>query len=95
MECYTCGSSVVGYGKSKICKDGVRDGALDLVELSVAVENYKHFTEDNDPLSEHDFGSLMFENKKIFWKIDYYNMELKLWCDLDSSNCSCVLTLVE
>jgi len=31
------------------------------------------FSEDNDPYGEHDVGSLMIENKKIFWKIDYYN----------------------
>lgn len=73
---------------------GVRDGIMDLVGLSVAVENYNRFTEDNDPYGEHDFGSLMFENKKIFWKIDYYDKELRLWCDTLSPDCRRVLTIM-
>jgi Protein of unknown function (DUF3768) len=31
------------------------------------------FTEDNDPHGEHDFGSLDYEGKRIFWKVDYYD----------------------
>ena len=73
---------------------GVRDGIMDLVGLSVAVENYNRFTEDNDPYGEHDFGSLVFENKKIFWKIDYYDKELRLWCDPLSPDCRRVLTIM-
>jgi hypothetical protein len=60
---------------------GVRDGIMDLIGLSRAVEGYNSFTEDNDPYGEHDFGSLRFEGKKIFWKIDYYDQELKYFCD--------------
>ena len=73
---------------------GVRDSIMDLVGLSVAVENYNRFTEDNDPYGEHDFGSLVFENKKIFWKIDYYDKELRLWCDPLSPDCRRVLTIM-
>lgn len=73
---------------------GIRDGIMDLVGLSVAIENYNRFTEDNDPYGEHDFGSLVFENKKIFWKIDYYDKELRLWCDPLSSDCRRALTIM-
>lgn len=73
---------------------GIRDGIMDLVGLSVAIENYNQFIEDNDPYGEHDFGSLMFENKKIFWKIDYYDKELRLWCNPLSPDCRRVLTIM-
>ena len=73
---------------------GVRDGIMDLIGLSVAIENYSKFTEDNDPYGEHDFGSLVREGKKIFWKIDYYDKELKFWCDPLSPDCRRVLTIM-
>lgn len=38
-----------------------------------AVQNFSDFTPDNDPHGEHDFGSIVVENCKIFWKIDYYD----------------------
>lgn len=31
------------------------------------------FTEDNDPWSEHEFGSFEIDGEKLFWKIDYYD----------------------
>ena len=45
----------------------------DVLGLIRAVRDYTDFNEDNDPYGEHDFGSLEWENQKIFWKIDYYD----------------------
>ncbi len=73
---------------------GVRDGIMDLVGLSRAIESFNHFTEDNDPHGEHDFGSLRFEGQKIFWKIDYYDQELKYWCDPLDKACRRILTVM-
>jgi hypothetical protein len=73
---------------------GVRDGINDLVSLSRAVESFSSFSEDNDPYGEHDFGSLKFEGQKIFWKIDYYDQELKYWCDPLDKACRRVLTVM-
>lgn len=42
-------------------------------EVIKQIREFNQFSEDNDPYGEHDFGSLMVENKKIFWKIDYYD----------------------
>lgn len=36
------------------------------------VKSFDDFHEDNDPWGEHDFGSFVFKEKKIFWKIDDY-----------------------
>jgi hypothetical protein len=42
-----------------------------------AVQEYSTFTEDNDPHGEHDFGSFDLDGIKLFWKIDYYDLELE------------------
>lgn len=73
---------------------GVRDGIMDLVGLSRAVENFNSFNVDNDPHGEHDFGSLQYEGKKIFWKIDYYDQDLKFWCDPLDTKCRRKLTIM-
>lgn len=74
--------------------DGVRNEIMDLIGLSQSVESFNSFTEDNDPYGEHDFGSLKFEGQKIFWKIDYYDRELKYWCDPLDNMCRRVLTVM-
>jgi Protein of unknown function (DUF3768) len=73
---------------------GVRDGVSDLIELSRKVESYNRFTEDNDPYGEHDFGSLKFDGQTIFWKIDYYDRDLRMWCDPLSAECRRTLTIM-
>jgi hypothetical protein len=62
--------------------------------LIVAVQNYDSFTEDNDPYGEHDFGSLEWDGKKVFWKIDYYDQELKYGLDPLDPKCNRVLTVL-
>lgn len=73
---------------------GVRDGIKDLIGLSRKVETFNSFNEDNDPYGEHDFGSLHFEGQKVFWKIDYYDRDLKYWRDPLSPECRRVLTIM-
>ena len=41
------------------------------------VFEFSDFTEDNDPHGEHDFGTFDFVGERIFWKIDYYDLEMK------------------
>lgn len=38
-----------------------------------AVQQYRAFTEDNDPHGEHDFGALEIDGVELFFKIDYYD----------------------
>jgi Protein of unknown function (DUF3768) len=40
------------------------------VELIKAIAAFDVFDVDNDPWSEHDFGAFVFEEAKLFWKID-------------------------
>lgn len=49
------------------------------------VRVFNEFTEDNDPWKEHDFGSVEFKGGKYFWKIDYYDKNLKYGSE-DPSN---------
>ena len=62
--------------------------------LAQAVHSYDDFNEDNDPWNEHDFGSFTFEGQKIFWKIDYYDQELKSWGDPLDDKCRRVITVM-
>lgn len=52
---------------------------LDSEDISLIwekVRKYNLFTVDNDPYGEHDFGSFRHNDQKIFWKIDYYDLDL-------------------
>ena len=56
---------------------GVR--ALDATAAILAlVQQYSDFTPDNDPYAEHDFGSFQFAGETIFWKFDYYDLDLTM-----------------
>ena len=63
-------------------------------EVFVDVRDYVAFTEDNDPYGEHDFGSLKVADHKVFWKIDYYDSNLKNWCDPLDPKCRRVVTIM-
>jgi len=34
------------------------------------------FSSDNNPYGEHDFGSFEIDGHKLFWKIDYYALDM-------------------
>lgn len=36
---------------------------------------YTEFTSDNDPYSEHDFGNFELAGERLFFKIDYYDLD--------------------
>ncbi len=48
----------------------------DLDGLYAKVRAFTEFTERNDPYGEHDFGSVEHEGRTVFWKIDYYDLDL-------------------
>ena len=49
----------------------------DVANILSMVRNFNKFTPDNDPYGEHDFGSFDYKGNKIFWKIDYYDLNNK------------------
>ena len=64
--------------------------------ILTAVRDFNDFTEDNDPHGEHDFGSLEHNGQKIFWKIDYYALDMMHGSEnpADPSQTVCVLTIM-
>jgi hypothetical protein len=46
-------------------------------EILDLVANFDRFTPDNDPYGEHDFGSFTYRGRTLFWKIDYYNRDMR------------------
>lgn len=73
---------------------GVVYGFGDHIGLLKEVESFDRFTAENDPYGEHDFGSLLWEGKKIFWKIDYYDQKLEYGEEPLSPDCRRVLTVM-
>ena len=46
-------------------------------DLMSRVQQFSDFSADNDPHGEHDFGKIELQGNAFFWKIDYYDTELK------------------
>jgi hypothetical protein len=66
-----------GLGKV-VMTAGVSDFGADIkVKIMMAVQAFSDFSEENDPHGEHDFGSFELFTKSFFWKIDYFDNELR------------------
>ena len=46
--------------------------AEEQAQIIQKVKDFNNFNEENNPYGEHDFGSFMHNDRKIFWKIDDY-----------------------
>ncbi|MGE3703284.1 MAG: DUF3768 domain-containing protein [Hyphomicrobiaceae bacterium] len=56
--------------------DGVIANGPEFASKALAkVMAFDHFTEDNDPHGEHDFGSFKLDGETLFWKVDYYSAD--------------------
>jgi hypothetical protein len=45
----------------------------EIADIVTLVKVFNSFNEDNNPWEERDFGSFVYSEQKIFWKIDYYD----------------------
>ena len=52
-------------------------GETGVASVLQKVRQFNSFTPDNDPYGEHDFGSFDHDGQKVFWKIDYYDLDQK------------------
>jgi hypothetical protein len=43
------------------------------VSIKRLVRLFDNFNEENDPYSEHDFGSVEHQGETYFWKFDYWD----------------------
>jgi hypothetical protein len=59
---------------------GIADEAEAVINrVMKAVQSFDEFSEDNDPHEEHDFGAIDDDKLgKIFWKIDYYDSDMRM-----------------
>ena len=46
-------------------------------EVVSAVQAFDAFTRDNYPYDEHDFGAFGIGGERLFFKIDYYDLDLQ------------------
>jgi len=46
--------------------------------LILAIQSFDSFDEDNDPHREHDFGAIELDGETYFFKIDCYDLEMRL-----------------
>ena len=80
-------------GEGVILTNGVQS-ILNLNGLMRRIREFNHFTKDNDPYGEHDFGKVTWLGFEIFWKIDYYDQNLENWADPLSLECRRVITVM-
>ena len=66
----------------------------DMVGLIDEVRKFTDFTEDNDPYGEHDFGTVYWYGEKVFWKIDYYDSNLKFGVEPLDEACNRIMTVM-
>lgn len=52
-------------------------GRADSTAIVARVTAYDTFEPGNDPYQEHDFGAFEHGSDTIFWKIDYYDRDLR------------------
>lgn len=65
------------------CRVVITRGIAELEERVIStiiaqVRSYDQFTPDNDPYGEHDFGSFNLAGVAVFWKWDYYDLDLTM-----------------
>ena len=50
---------------------------FDALKLTTALADYNRFDADNDPHGERDMGDFALFNTDLYFKIDYYDLDLK------------------
>lgn len=67
-------TSGVGGG-TIVVTSGIEDlGPKAVVKILTTVREFSEFPPESDPWEEHDFGAFDYEEQRIFWKIDCYDL---------------------
>ena len=65
-------------GEGSIVTAGVQaKGPIFVLCATSAVSAFQALTSDNDPHGERDFGAFQLSGERLFWKIDYYDTDLR------------------
>lgn len=84
-------------GGRVILTSGIRAKTQDeIAEILEKVRSFDNFTTANDPYGEHDFGSFDYKGQKIFFKIDYYDLNYEYMSEnpADTTITNRVLTIM-
>ena len=83
------------------CRLMLTSGVTALGEAAVKailkkVVTFSEFNESNDPYGEHDFGKVQYASKAVFWKFEYYGLDMNHGSDdpADHHKTARVLTIV-
>lgn len=86
-----------GVGGTILITRGIKERGETFVQVAIeTMKTFADFSPENDPHAEHDFGSIKVEGEPLFWKIDYYDKEMKFGSDdpADPEATERVLTLM-
>lgn len=50
-------------------------------KVLTAVQGFTAFSPENDPHGEHDFGAVDVDGERYFFKIDYYDLDMRYASD--------------
>ena len=76
---------------------GVNELPIDVkAKALLMVKTFNDFSSGNDPHGEHDFGSFEIAGEAFFWKLDYYDSDLRYGSEdpADPEKTTRVLTLM-
>lgn len=57
----------------------------DLKDLLKLIRDFDDFNRGNDPWGEHDFGEVVLNGIRFFWKLDSYDLNLE-WASPDPTD---------
>jgi hypothetical protein len=70
-----------GCGRWMMTQGVMAEGPEFMLLATRAVQTFSAFGADNDPHGEHDFGVFDLAGQRLFWKIDYYDRDLRYGSD--------------
>jgi hypothetical protein len=65
-----------------------------LEELLREVRTFTGFTKRDDPYGWHDLGYFNWKGKRVLWRIDYWDEQMKHFMDPLSDDCKRVVTVM-
>jgi hypothetical protein len=64
-------------GRWMMTQGVMAEGPTFMLLATNAVQTFSDFKPDNDAYGEHDFGAFDLAGRRLFWKIDYYDRDLR------------------
>ena len=72
-----CKDPYGGHGRVMMTASVNALGTAFVIRMLAAVAAFDDFPKGDDPYREHDFGAVDVDGTKVYFKIDYYDLELR------------------